>query len=55
MINKLQVKYESESLTIDEDFDSKIIKFVQNELGYKWYAQGYDFKSKERDINFEKK
>lgn len=51
----LQIKYDTEASEVDFDFDEKITKFVEDELGYEWTAEGYDFEKKERDLNFEKR
>ena len=46
---KLKVFYEGEA---DAILDGKIIKAMEK-IGYQWYAQGYNFKKKERDLAFE--
>lgn len=51
----LQIKYDAAVSEVDYEFDQKITKFVEDELGYEWRAEGYDFKTKVRDLNFEKK
>lgn len=51
----LQIKYDAEVSQVDFQFDEKIKKFVEDELGYEWYAEGYDFEAKQRDLNFERK
>ena len=47
-----KVKYDAD-IENCEDIDSKITKFVESELGFKWYAQGYDTETGMRDICFE--
>ncbi len=39
---------------IDDELDSKARTFAES-LGFKWYAQGYNIESDERDICFDKK
>jgi len=45
----LQVRY---SGTPDKTLDEKIRKYFEDVMGFEWYAQGFDYGVKTRDINF---
>jgi len=50
MKTKIEVTYKAEE--IDTDIDDKIKKTMED-VGAKWYAQGYDLQKKVRDICFD--
>ena len=52
MADKLTVKYQGGARP---KLDKKITKFFHKNTNFKWYAQGFDFKTKMRDLNFEEK
>ena len=51
-MEKTEIKYKIAEKQ-DDGLD-RVIKKRMKELGYKWYASGYDFNTKERDLAFEK-
>ena len=48
-MRKITVTYTED---VNAILDGKIIKQMKA-IGYQWYAQGYNFKTKKRDLAFE--